>query len=86
VSGGRFCVGAFGRNLSSVSVRMSSRVIYLKNKFYKLCSFNATCKDYCAINCINDQDKRCSFPSTLTGHTTLVNNITKRMSSPCQFI
>jgi hypothetical protein len=29
---GRFCVGAFGRNLASVPVKLFSRLIYLKRK------------------------------------------------------
>jgi hypothetical protein len=29
-SGGRFCVGAFGRNLASVTVKMFSYSVYLK--------------------------------------------------------
>jgi hypothetical protein len=29
-SGGRFCVGAFGRNLASVAMKMLSHLIYLK--------------------------------------------------------
>jgi hypothetical protein len=34
-SGGRFCVGAFGRNLASISVKMFSHVIYFMKKCYK---------------------------------------------------
>jgi hypothetical protein len=33
-SGGRFCVGAFGRNLASVAVKIFSHLIYLIKKFY----------------------------------------------------
>jgi hypothetical protein len=44
-SGGRFCVGAFGRNLASVAVKMFSHFIYFTNKFYKVCTFSAICKD-----------------------------------------
>jgi hypothetical protein len=43
-SGGRFCVGAFGRNLASVAVKMFAHLIYLKINFYKFCTFNAICK------------------------------------------
>jgi hypothetical protein len=32
-SGGRFCVGAFGRNLASVAVKVSSRLIYFIKNF-----------------------------------------------------
>jgi hypothetical protein len=35
-SGGRFCVGAFGRNLASVTVKIFSHSIYLLKKF---CNF-----------------------------------------------
>jgi hypothetical protein len=31
-SGGRFCVGAFGRNLASVAVKLFPYLIYFKNK------------------------------------------------------
>jgi hypothetical protein len=51
-SGGRFCVRPFGRNLSSVAVKMFPRLIYYKKKFYKVCVFNAISKDNAAINCI----------------------------------
>jgi hypothetical protein len=51
-SGGQFCVGAFGKNLASVAVKMFSYLIYFTKKFYKFCSFNAICKDNAAISCI----------------------------------
>jgi hypothetical protein len=70
-SGGRFCVGAFGRNLASVAVKMFSHLIQFIKNFYK-CTFNAICKVNAAINCITIQDKKGSFPSTFTGHATLV--------------
>jgi hypothetical protein len=54
-SGGRFCIGAFGRNLASVAVKMSSHLVYFIKKFYKFCSFNAICKDNATINCITVQ-------------------------------
>jgi hypothetical protein len=73
-SGGRFCVGAFGRNLASVAVMMFSHLIYFIKKCYKFCTFNAICKENVAMNCITVKHKTGSFPSTLTGHTTLVNN------------
>jgi hypothetical protein len=50
-SGGRFCVGAFARNLASVAVKMFSHLIYFVKKFYKFCTFNAICKNNAAISC-----------------------------------
>jgi hypothetical protein len=48
-----FCVGAFGRNLASVAVKMFSHLIYFIKIFYKRCSSSAICKDdAAAINCI----------------------------------
>jgi hypothetical protein len=61
----------FGGNLASVAVKMFPHSIYFK-KFYKICAFNAICKDNAAINYITVQHKKGSLPSTLTGHTTLV--------------
>jgi hypothetical protein len=52
-SGGRFCVGAFGRDLVSVVLRMYSHLMYFMKKFYKSCTFNSICKDNTAINCIS---------------------------------
>jgi hypothetical protein len=69
-SGGRFFVGAFGRNLALVAVKMFSHLIYFINKFYKFCTFNAIYEDDAEINCITLQHKKGSFPST-----TLVSNI-----------
>jgi hypothetical protein len=71
-SGGRFCVGKFGRNQASVAVKMFSHLIYFMKNFYKFRTFDAICKDNTAINCIAIQHKKGLFPSTLTGHTTLV--------------
>jgi hypothetical protein len=68
-SGGRFCVGAFGRNLASVAVKMFSHLIYFKKEFYKFCTFNAICKYDAAVNCITVQHKKGPFLSTLMGHT-----------------
>jgi hypothetical protein len=42
-SGDRFCVGAYGRNLASVAVKMFSHLIYFRKKFCKFCTFNAIC-------------------------------------------
>jgi hypothetical protein len=53
-------------------VKMFSHLIYFVLKFYKFCTFDAICKDNAAINCITVQHKEGSFPSTLTGHTTLL--------------
>jgi hypothetical protein len=61
-SGGRFCVGAFGRNLASLAVKMFSHLIYFKKKCYKCCNFNAICKDNAAIRCITFQLYYCSSP------------------------
>jgi hypothetical protein len=40
-SGGRFCIGAFGRNLASVAVKMFSHFINFIKKVEK-CTFNTT--------------------------------------------
>jgi hypothetical protein len=68
----RSCVCAFGRSLASVALKMFSHVIYFVKKCYKCCTLNAICKDNAAINCVNVQQNKGPFPSTLTGHTTLV--------------
>jgi hypothetical protein len=65
-SGGRFCVGAFRRNLASVAVKMFSHLIYFKKKFYKLCTSDVVYKDNAAINCTTVQHKKSSFLSTST--------------------
>jgi hypothetical protein len=69
-SGGRFCVGVFGKNLAPVSVKMFSHLICFLKKFYisLLCTLNTICKDNAAINCITVHTKRLNL-STLTGHT-----------------
>jgi hypothetical protein len=51
-SGCWFCVGAFGRNLASVTVKMFSHFIHFAKEFYKRFTFNAMCKDNDTINCI----------------------------------
>jgi hypothetical protein len=61
-SGGRFCVGAFGRNLASVAVKMFSHLIYFIKKFDKFCTLNAVCRDNSAINCITVRHRKCSCP------------------------
>jgi hypothetical protein len=58
-SGGRFCVGAFGRNTASVAVKMFSQLIYFIKQFYNCCTLNAICKDNAEINCVTFQRKRC---------------------------
>jgi hypothetical protein len=78
-SGGRFCVGAFGRNLASVAVKMFSHLIYFIKKFHTFCTFNAIFKDSAALNCITVQNKEGPFPSNLSGHTTLVYLIKRMM-------
>jgi hypothetical protein len=46
---GRFCVGAFGRNPASVTVKMFSYLIYfVKRYIYKFYIFNAICKNNAA--------------------------------------
>jgi hypothetical protein len=49
---------AFGRNLASVSVKMSAHLIYFINKFNKSCISNAICKDNAGINYISVQRKK----------------------------
>jgi len=66
-SGGRFCVYAFGRNFVSVALKVSSYLIHYVKKFYKLCTFNAICKDDAAINCITVHHETFSFPSNFNG-------------------
>jgi hypothetical protein len=51
-SDGRFCVGAFGRNVAPVTVKMFSHLFYIIKKFYKCCTVNAVCKDNAVINYI----------------------------------
>jgi hypothetical protein len=58
VSGGQFCVGAFGRDLASVAVKIFSHIIYYIKKFYKCYTFNAIYKDNSAINCFIVQHKK----------------------------
>jgi hypothetical protein len=58
LSGSRFCVGAFGRNLASVAVKMFLHLICFVQKFYKFCTFSAICKDNTEVNCIIVQDKK----------------------------
>jgi hypothetical protein len=56
-SGGRFCVGAFGRNLASVAVKMFSHLICFLKKFYRLCTFRAFYKYNASLNCTTVQQK-----------------------------
>jgi hypothetical protein len=67
-SGVRVCVGAFGRSLASVAVKIFSHLIYFVKKFYKFCTFSATLKVSAAMNYITVQHKKGLFPSPLTGH------------------
>jgi hypothetical protein len=54
-SGGQFCVGAFGRNLVSAAINLSSRFIYFIRNCTNFYTFNAICKDNTALNCITFQ-------------------------------
>jgi hypothetical protein len=49
-SGCRFCVGAFGRNLASVTLKTFSHLSYFTKKCYEFCVFGAVCKGNIAIN------------------------------------
>jgi hypothetical protein len=53
-----FLFSAFGRNLTSVAVKMSSHLVYATNGFYKSCTFSMICKGNSAINCVTVQHKR----------------------------
>jgi hypothetical protein len=75
VSGGRFCVGAFGRNLALVAVKMFSLIIYFVN-------LNAICKDNAAVDCFSVEQKSGSFPPTSRGHTLLLVQEIKRLLIP----
>jgi hypothetical protein len=68
------CVGVFGRNLASVTMKMFSHLIYVINKLYEY-TFNVICKDNAAINCITLQHKKVSFLSTLMSHTLVLKII-----------
>jgi hypothetical protein len=57
-SGGRFCVGAFDKNVVSAAVKMFSYLIHFIKKCYKFCIVNAICKDSAAINCITVLHKK----------------------------
>jgi hypothetical protein len=54
-------VGAFGRNLVSVVVKIFSHSISFIMKFYKCCTFNMIFRDNAAINCITVQHKKKRF-------------------------
>jgi hypothetical protein len=56
-SGGRFCVGAFSRKLTSAAEKLFSHLICFINTFNK-CTFNVICKDDAAINCIIAQHEK----------------------------
>jgi hypothetical protein len=43
-SGGRFCFGAFGRNIASVVMNMFAHLISFVHKCYKCCIFSVVCK------------------------------------------
>jgi hypothetical protein len=65
-SGGRFCVGAFGRNVFSVAVKVFSHLIYFTKKFYNFRNLNAVFKDNAAINYFTVYHRKDLFPA---GHT-----------------
>jgi hypothetical protein len=67
VSGSRFCVGAFCRNLSSFAVKMFLNLVYFKKKCYKFCTFNAICKDNVGLNCFSVQHKKMFAPINVNG-------------------
>jgi hypothetical protein len=66
---GRIRVGTLGRNLPSVSVKLFSRLIYLKINVIHFCTFSAISGDSAAIICFPVQHKNVAFHSILTGHT-----------------
>jgi hypothetical protein len=76
-SGGRFCVGVFGRNLASVAVKMFSHLIYFFQTFYKFCTFNVICKDNAAMNCITVQhtQKKSSIPVNFDGSYAIASKV-----------
>jgi hypothetical protein len=51
------CVGAFGRNLASVAVKMFSLLIYFIDFFMNFV-LSMCCKDNVAINCITGGHKK----------------------------
>jgi hypothetical protein len=73
-SGGQICVGAFGRNLYLVAVKVFSQSIYFIKKFYRR-TFNAICKDTPAINCITVQHRKWFIPVNVDGSSELVLKI-----------
>jgi hypothetical protein len=66
-SGGRFCVGVFGRNLASVAVKMFPHLILLFKTIRKFCTLNVICKTNDII-CITVKHREGLFPSTFNGH------------------
>jgi hypothetical protein len=74
-SGGRFCVGAFGRSLASVAVKMFSHLIYFIKKFYKFCTLRF--ERQCCSKLYYWKHKKGLYPSTLMGYTTLVSFIVR---------
>lgn len=66
---GRFSVGAFGRNLVSVAVKMSSHLNKFKKKYCIFCNFNGIFKENATTDCINVQHEKVSFLSNLMGRT-----------------
>jgi hypothetical protein len=74
-SGGRFCVGAFGRNLASVALKMFLYLIQFIKRFCKFCTFNVTFKNNAAINCIIVQQKKRFIPVNFDGSYYATNLI-----------
>jgi hypothetical protein len=75
----RFCVGAFGRDVALVAVKMFSHLIDFVKKFCKCCAFDAICKVDAAINCITVQHKDRSIPVSFDlSYYTLVTKIVIR--------
>jgi hypothetical protein len=58
----------------------TSKEFTLKRHFIYFSALSAICEDNDAVNCIavKHKKKKCSFPSTLTGRTALVNSNTNR--------
>jgi hypothetical protein len=72
-SDGRFYVGAVGKTGSSRRECVFA-FAYFVNTFYKGCTLSEISQDGAAVNCasITVKHKKGAFPSTLTGHTTIV--------------
>jgi hypothetical protein len=59
---GQFCIGAFGRNMASVALKLFTRLIYVISKCYRY-TLNALCKVKAAVNCMTlQQGQICLIP------------------------